>query len=292
MGKYLLSSIFIASLFFGCKQKDITPSWLKINEFSLATNEALQGSNSHNIANVWLYMDNEPLGVFELPCKIPVLDEGEHTFRLFPGIINNGISNTRVRYPFYNEYEVNGTLVKNDTLELNPATTYKSATNFAFIEDFEDAGISFVKGPSSDTDFVFISTESHPDIVKYGDKCGGVFLNQTDSIFTVITESFMNLPKGGEDVYLEIDYRNDNILGMGVLARYADGSSSQHTPLIYMNAQDPGEEVWKKIYIDLKEDVSFEIVAESFEIYFLSVIDTDDNTGEIYIDNVKVVHFE
>ena len=58
-----------------------------------------------------------------------------------------------------------------------------------------------------------------------------------------------------------------------------------------MNPQTTGEEVWKKIYIDLSEDVSFEVGASSYEIYFLSYLDPDKTLGTIYIDNIKVVHF-
>ena len=100
----------------------------------------------------------------------------------------------------------------------------------------------------------------------------------------------LNLPKN-QQVFLEIDYRNDNSISMGVIARYPDLSTSEHTPLVIMNPQTTGEEIWKKIYIDLSEDISFEVGASSYEIYFLSYLDPDKTLGTIYIDNIKVVHF-
>ncbi|NOQ73166.1 MAG: hypothetical protein GQ574_14260 [Crocinitomix sp.] len=286
MIKNLLFITLLSSFLIGCKQDDLTPSWLAIDEFTLTTNLETEGSNSHGITDAWIFMDGRSLGVFELPCKIPVLDEGEHNFIIFAGIKNNGISSTRIRYPFYNTYDVTGVLTLNDTLHLSPTTTYKSDVTFEFNEDFEDPGIGFVKGPTSDTDIVFVDD---PTIVKYGDRCGGIFLTNPDSVYTGSTMSVMNLPKG-EAVFLELDYKNNNSLAMGVIARFPDGSVDEHTILIIMNAQPDGEEVWKKIYVDLKEDVSFNSSVSSFEIYFLAVKDSELDEGRIFIDNVKVVH--
>lgn len=288
MIKNLLFITIFSSFLIGCKQDDITPSWLSIDEFTLTTNVETQGANSHGITDAWIFMDGRSLGVFELPCKIPVLDEGTHNFIIFPGIKNNGISDTRIRYPFYNTFETEGFLTLNDTLHLSPSTTYKATTEFSFNEDFEDPGISFVKGPTSDTDMIFIFD---PEIVEYGEKCGGIFLTNPDSVYAGSTISSMNLPKG-EDVFLELDYKNNNYLAMGVIARFPDGSVTEHTPLIVMNPQPNGEEVWKKIYVDLKEDVSFEVGASSYEIYFLSVKDDELDEGQIYLDNIKVVHYQ
>ena len=91
-------------------------------------------------------MDGEALGVHELPCVIPVLSEGTHQFIIFPGIKNNGISSTRMRYPFYKTFDITAALTKNDTTEFSPVTYYKDNVTFAFMEDFEDAGISLIKG--------------------------------------------------------------------------------------------------------------------------------------------------
>lgn len=286
----LFFTVFVG-LFAGCKQQDLTPSWVRIDQFQLTTNEETQGPNSHGITDAWVFMDNQSLGVFELPCKFPVLDDGEHNFVIFPGIKNNGISGTRTRYPLYTSHEAIETLTLNDTLVILPSITYKNSVQVAFLEDFEDAGISLVKGPSSDTDMVFVNSAEHPEIVKYGDKCGAIFLNEVDSLYTASTQSMMDLPKG-RDVYLEIDYRNSNFLDMGVIARYFDGSVNEHNPLVRMNGQDAGTEVWKKIYIDLKDDVSVELAATSYEIFFVSLLEEASSTAEVYVDNIKVVYIE
>ncbi len=290
MTKNLLFCFFIIAISMGCKKKDLTPSWLRIEDFTLITNPVTQGAASHGITDAWIYMDGEALGVFELPCLLPILDEGKHNFIIFAGIKNNGISDTRTRYPFYKSFDTEVNLVLNDTVVVSPVTSYKDGVVIPFLEDFEDAGISLIKGPTSDTDIVFIKAEDFPEIVAYGNRCGGIFLSATDSVYTGSSQSILDLPKG-ESVYLEVDYRNNNSISTGVIASFIDGATNEHTPLVIMNPQIDGQEVWKKIYINLTEDVSWEVSATSYEFYFLAGFDKNSPLANIYVDNIKVVHF-
>ncbi len=291
MHKILLFLSPIIFIFSGCKQDDITPAWLHIDQIGLTTNEVTQGENSHNITDAWVYMDGVALGVFELPAKIPVLGEGNHDFVIFAGIKNNGISATRTDYPFYERFDTTLNLTKNEITEINPVVQYKQNVQFEMIEDFEGVGIEFVPDVLSDTTIIHMDAATYPDIVKWGNNCGGIFLNQIDSIYKGATTTYMDLPKG-EDVYMEIDYYNTNSLTMGVIANYSSGEYYEHTPLVLMNPQDESEVQWKKIYIDLKEDVSVEINAVSYEIFLLAIKDPDLVDSYIYVDNIKIVRYQ
>ena len=288
MTKILLFTVTILFLFSGCKQDNLTPSWLNIDEFLLETDETYQGANSTKITDAWVYMDGQPLGVFELPANIPILAEGEHSFIIFAGIMDNGRSGERTIYPFYRSYDIDLNLVINDTIAITPVTEYKAATTFAFIEDFESAGFDIVKGAGSDTNITFITKEAYPEIVKYGNKCGGIFLDEIDSLYVGRTNENFILPTN-QDVYLEIDYRNDNSMTMSTI--YEDnGDETQELPYITMVQQTTGEEVWKKMYINLKENISFRVGADNYDVYFLSILDNDKVTGTFYLDNIKIVH--
>ena len=48
MIKPVLLFFSIAFLFYGCKQEDLTPSWIKIDAFDLVTNEETQGWDTHS----------------------------------------------------------------------------------------------------------------------------------------------------------------------------------------------------------------------------------------------------
>lgn len=280
----------LSFILFSCKQEDNTPSWLIINEFDFTTDEPTEGVNSEGITDAWVYMDNQALGVWSLPARIPVLAEGTHDFTIYAGVKMNGISATRVIYPFYTRYDGQINLVKGEEVEVMPSITYKSNVQFQLLEDFEDVGVDFEKDPISDTNMVVIDNSTHPNIVKYGSKCGAIYLDQVDSLYKGVTNTNLNLPGSGAEVYVEMDFRNNNSILLGVIAENSSGTNE--APLVQMNPQTTGEEVWKKIYISLKDNVSFEIFATSFEISLASVLDEGNTNGEVYLDNIKVIRFE
>jgi hypothetical protein len=285
---YLL--LFLSFLFLSaCKKTDNTPSWLVINDFVLTTDEPTEGDNSHGISDVWVYMDNQAIGIFEIPCRIPILAEGPHDFTIYAGVKQNGISSTRVRYPFYDRYDASITLIKDQDVVATPTTKYKSAVQFSMIEDFENIGVDFVRELISDTDIVVLDKVSYPSIVEYGNNCGAIFLTLADSIYKGATSADLNLPGSGADVYVEMDFMNDNSMLLSLKAE--NSTSTNEAPLVQMNPQDPSTMKWKKIYISLKDNVSFEIFATSFEIILTSIIDAEKTSGVVYLDNIKVLHF-
>ncbi len=73
--------------------KDEEPvSFIRVSDFTLTTNGASEGSASENIGDVWLSLDGELLGAYEMPIDIPVIHEGPAQIRAFAGIKENGIS--------------------------------------------------------------------------------------------------------------------------------------------------------------------------------------------------------
>lgn len=270
-----------------CKKDDNTPAWLVIDNFDLVTNEVTEGVNSHGITDAWIFMDGQAIGVFPLPARIPILAEGSHDFVIYAGIKVNGISDTRTKYPFYERYDITLNLAANEEVIVNPTTTYKSNLQFIMIEDFEDVGVDFTKDLVSDTDFVVLDKVTFPSIVKYGNNCGALYLNNTDSLYRGATNANLALPSQTE-IYVEIDFMNTNSIALGVIAENSSGIAT-HPPLVILNPQEQASMVWKKIYINLFDDVNFEINATSFEIYLLSILDAELSSGEIYLDNIKVI---
>jgi len=291
--KHLLLLISSAFLLFSCKE-DTTPAWIEIPDFQLNTVEAIHGVNSHGISDAWVYMDGDALGVFELPARIPILAEGQHEFIIIAGVKNYGMNSRRIKYPFFKSYTTSLNLIKGETILVNPIITYKDEVTLALLEDFEDTGIEFTKTNISDTSLVFIEKSTHPEIVKYGLRCGGIFLTETDSIFKAATSTFLDLPKGGEDVFMEMDFLCNNSCVMGVIAQNS-GATFENTPLaeIFPHVNlGQSEWFWRKIYIDLKDDVNQHQNATSYEVYLLSVLDPANTFGEIYLDNIKIVRYE
>ncbi len=286
--------LLFAALFFAfssCIKNNPDPAWIQINKWTLEPNILSAndpGVLTESITNGWVYVDGELIGVFELPCTIPVLQTGSKTIQVYPTILNNGISATKKIYPFMEVYEVTANLVANETVTLNPVTRYKASAEF-WIEDFELASNNIETDPNSLT---VHTTSSDPLIIQplNGNQFCRITLDATNNTWVGYSTGASSLMLDqGQEVYLEIDYHNSNRITTGLLA--VSSSGTQDNPNIQLNPQDDGEIEWKKIYIDLREIISGSASDAQFQLSFQALIDDGESTGEINIDNIKVVHF-
>lgn len=275
-------------LLFSCVKNNPDPSWLRVNDWDLVANIALSGEEgelTEKITNAKVYVNDELIGIFETPFRIPLLSSGESVIRLDPVVINNGISATKKVYPFTNFYQETVTLVQNDTVVISPITSYKSNSNF-WIEDFEDINISIENDPNTSLANLILSNESLNAF--NGNYYGKVMLNETDSTWVAYTLEQLPIPKG-VDSYLEIDYYNTNDVYQGLI--YLSPSGIQDNVNIRLNAQSPESVVWKKMYIELRELVTASPIQSTFLQSFQANLDADDIEGVICLDNIKVIWF-
>jgi hypothetical protein len=283
--------LFFGALVFllgGCVKNEPAPVWLEINEWSIVDNPLVEpGYLSHNFTDAWVYVDNKLIGVFELPCKIPVMMEGSNkSVRVYPTIRNNGISATKKIYPFCEPYEVYQDLVSGGTITINPVTKYYSNCQF-WLEDFSTSNAEFATDEDVSNAEMYI--EEDPNIVLDG-KYGHVHFEGADSLWVGVSSMPLQLPQGGAEVYLEIEYRNSMPILQGVIAELTSGNEADN-PYISMNAQGANDLEWKKIYIDLREIVSYYTNATGFKQYLKSAINSTYPSGDIYIDNIRLVYF-
>src|SRR3989337_3990814 len=102
--KFVRSSYFvgiIGGIGLACNKEEPIPSYIHIDAINLSTNYTIEGSSSNKILNAWIYIDDQSVGAFELPCTVPVLAVGSHEIKIQAGIKENGIDATRIYYPFY-----------------------------------------------------------------------------------------------------------------------------------------------------------------------------------------------
>ncbi len=283
--------IFILLLSVSCKKTDLTPTWLIINEIKLTTNEPIEGVNSHDIIDAWVYLNNQPKGVWELPAEIPILEEGEFNILVYPGVVQNGTYGERITYPFYNQLSDVKVFKRGDTIVLDLTTSYESSVNFSGKENFEDTGSILNPDTEDDTTKMYnISKTNYPDIVKYGNNCGRIKLHTGDTVCRVLTDVSMNLPSGR--IFMEFDYMNNNSFTVGIIAKTAF-STTILSPEYFVRAQDNNEMTWKKTYVDFSEYIGIQKANGSilFDFYFLAILDDENTEADIYIDNIKFVHY-
>ena len=281
--------VFISFFIFSsCVKSNADPSWLQVNDWVLESNISLSGEEgelTQNFSNAKVFVNDQLIGIFETPFRIPLLLEGASNLKIFPVVINNGISATKKVYPFVDRYELDVTLVKNETVEVSPVTRYNSNTNF-WVEDFEDINISIENDPNTSAATLQFSNDDLT--ASNGNYYGKVVLNNVDSSWVAYTTDELYIPKG-VDVYLEVDYFNTNDVYQGLISVSPSGVTNNVN--IRMNGQEIEDVQWKKIYIELKELVIGSPNQSSFKQSFIANFDNGEVEGIICLDNIKVVWF-
>lgn len=284
--RYLYIFVLLSFGLSSCVKNNPAPIWLDISKWTLNSNPNSgmnPGQLTQNFTDVWVYIDGSVVGVFELPCKVPVLVSGSCKVTLYPTVRNNGISATKKIYPFVEPYEKTMDLVAGETYTINPTTRYFSETKF-WVEDFENSTIKLTPDPMSNSSLL---VENNSTIGPWG-YYGHIALTSADSLWVALSTDIMYLPKSGAEVYLEVNYKNTNSILTGIIS-YINGSGSDN-PNISMNSQS-SDVTWKKIYIDLKDIVSNTPSATYYRPYFRTLLDSGLSSSDVYIDNIKVVHF-
>ena len=270
--------LFISICIFSCdKNENIQeiPSYLSVSNINLVTNSN-QGSNTHKITDVWLYVNDQFKGAYELPSTIPLLHKDTNNIKIFAGIKDNGISSTRVRYHFYKSFEKNVFLVEDSIVNIQPSFRYTDNAIVEF-ENFEGVGTNIDTTLNSEVDFE-IKTENENNFA-YA-HISGDYLK-----FEAATDDFENLPQQGSPVYLEVDYQSNHTALIG--AYINNPTSVINRDLVWIS---PKEEDWNKIYINMTKTVSEALGNNSIKFY-INVFRTD-TTKEAWIkfDNLKIIY--
>lgn len=280
----LFGIFFLILILFSCSKNNPNPSWIEVNEWKLISNKTnKEGELSHNFTNAYIEIDDKTIGFFELPIKLPILESGKHIIKVYPVVLNNGISASKTIYPFCLPYKIDIELNQNKTLTINPQTSYYTDCNF-WIEDFEDAGIK-IKSESGYEDL--LSTGNDKKHLKYGNNYGRILVTKDNPIWQGKTNMNATLPQG-KNIYLELDYLNTNNLLTGVYTNNPSGIS--YNPNVTLNAQDKSNLKWKKVYIDLRQMVSYSMSGSIFEQYFRVTNSSSIDTNFVLLDNIKLIY--
>src|SRR5690554_2390995 len=261
-GVYL---IFLMTVFLSCdifdEEEDI-PGFIYIESADLQTLPG-QGSNSSSIIDITAYANSQFLGTFELLATISVLATGEIQLTLAPGIKNNGMISDRRLYPFYQLYRSTFTAIPDAVVPVEPDSNitfkyYDDGLKF-FIEDFEATGYDLVETTNSNA--VLNQITSPPENVKDGYTLEVLLIPDDHNHFEVRTDwDLSNLPKGN-NMYLEIDFKGSVPLEIGIITR------SPVVQKIFALGLVP-QENFTKVYVDLTDKISREIMTTHYEIYF------------------------
>lgn len=280
--------LFVLFLLLSRCGKDVPPpSYLHISEFTLENNSNLNyGQLTHAFMDVYVYAnDDNLLGVFPVPCTIPLNLEGVYQLRLIPAVRKNGQSGAKTRYPFVEQYVETVNFIRLDTVHVAPKTKYYSTTQ-VWYEDFEDASTQVQSSGLSQTDMV---KSNNPAILtpRNGNFFGYVALNSEIFLWDATTSTDWALNPNNE-AYLEIDFYNTNSIQTGIRSVGPLGINTFQHVLIVAQKQD--EIAWKKMYIELKPFLSASGWGSTYKLMMSSILESNLSDSFVAIDNIKLVY--
>jgi hypothetical protein len=281
--------IFFSLTFFfvlvqACR-KSAVPSYLFIPgfDFEVLSN---QGTDSHNFTEVWLYKDEQPLGVFAPPAMVPVIHDGSASIKVFAGIKNNGISDTRIRYPFITAFDTMLNFAPGHTDTIIPHFKYEELCTIEQ-QGFESgnflvelSGNAGVFSAVTDDNLVFEGNRSGLGLLNSG--AGKIyFKDDTNREFI-----------GGQMYFLEMNYSCNNKMSVGLLVMEASGITKELALIVNPTQSADGTPVWKKIYVDFGAIPQKHPQALFYEWYIESIPDVPNKAIEVYLDNLKWVKWQ
>ncbi|MFC2097411.1 hypothetical protein ACFLSI_03650 [Bacteroidota bacterium] len=268
-----LSALYLFSCDIINPSEDI-PSYVRIDSLILKTKYLEQGSASHNLTDIWISIEGDKFGTFELPALIPILRTGETNIVIRPSYRVDDQVLVREPYAFTDPFIIDTILTEGSILHLKPIVYYNENAEFLFLEDFEKTGYSFTTN-RSDTALIIVN-----NTFSDGEHSGGIFLSNTNPFFEAISPE-MDIPKANTPIYLEFSYKNNYNFEVGFFA-----NTIAYTYIAHLSPRDN----WKRITININglikqnQDSNFKIAFRA------SLIDTISKP-EIYLDNIKIIHF-
>jgi len=283
---FLFVLLLLGSCSFFDKHED-TPSYIHIEKFNLTTT-SIQGTNSNNITDAWVFVNGNSMGVFELPCTIPVLEEGDTRITIYAGIKDDGISAIRKIYPFYTNYVVDKYLIRGLVDTISPTCVYFDPPLCNIDkEEFEDAGIKFIADASSTINVTKTNLVGEIFEDQYS---GKIEMNSADILMKSFYTTDFQFPGNGGQAYVELNYKNNIEFTIGLEITEPLNIINTDNTRINPSYDDSENLVWKKIYVNLTDLINLHPNATNYRIYIKAVNSEALNGQFVLIDNFKVLY--
>lgn len=267
-------------MFASCKKDGAVPAYV---QFSTPTVVDANGRDvSSKITDLWVYVNDQPVGVWEPGKRIPMITDGNSNVKLIAGVRKDGLTDARIQYPFYATWQQQVPLVPEQTATLSPVIHYYPNLNY-WLVDFE-IGQRFDTIQGSTAALELVASDS--TLIGQGIQNGRITLDTEHSLYRAVSsDAFSNI---GSTAFLEMDYRSDTRLLVGVYYTYA--GSETPAPYVYAlpTKRADGSMPWNKIYIDLAEAWNVP-GALNKRIYLKAELENGATAGTIEMDNIKLV---
>ena len=294
----ILTSIAALLLCLSCNKfegEQTVPAFISIDAINVANDPNNSVSNysgcfTSKIDAVQIILrnseENHDLGTYELPCKVPVLRQGNYTISLLPIIRLNGMSSTRQNYPFYRNINIaNQTLVPDSCINLGTQTSYYDSVGGYFRKVWEEYFEPEI--PTLSLPDTIVHRVSSPDTVRSDRGCGAVYLAPDKSSIVFISNEEFTVTNNNA-LILELDYWTNVPLSAGLCSQTS--LNSRYETNFALTLYPNFEKGWNKIYINLGKLWKQYNWYKTFRIAFQAV-NENGIEGKVYIDNIKLTAY-
>jgi len=317
MRKYIYITAFL--LFFaGCNQTDLTPAYIVIDEEVLVNcidistfNEEtviqqpiydsyqLEALKSQRFSAIWVTINNnDERGVWELPCKIPILASGPVTLKFSPAYHKNGMSTILPGYRMVSSLEKQIIVEKEKEIRFTKDDLkfkYDPRVFFPLLEIFEQSTRFSQREEGIGANIVLDN--------KDGRSVGLVELNNSLSHFDIMTDHLRLAYKGENFTLLELEYKIEytasatpSILPeFAVEVRYTNTYNYPvHAPLVNFRYNKNKE--WRTVYVDLSKVIgegSLGGILSDLKICLTASMPENETYSNIkfFFDNIKITTY-
>lgn len=280
MTRTLLLAGLCTALLTACKKDGAIPAYVEISS-PVVVDAAGQGISS-KITDLWVFVNDQPAGVWEPGKRIPLIAAGTATVKVIAGVRKNGITDNRIQYPFYATWQQQVDLVPEHTTTLAPEVQYYPGLD-QWLADF-NTGIRF---DTVDCTATMQLVASDSTLVGQGLRNGRIDLDPEHSMYRGVSsgDPFTNT---GNVAFLELDYRSDTRLLIGV--RYLLKGWQREVAYLYAvpTKKADGSMPWNKIYVDLAEPWNAGGALDK-RFYIKAELENGATTGVVEVDNIKLV---
>lgn len=258
------------------------------------------GSPSAKIPYAWVYLDDNPVGTFQIPCTFPMIAaNGPHNIKIYPGVIPVGINSPAAIYPFYQFYSFNINLQQGSTYKFKPTSEYYTWAKFPYMENFEgetagipSSGIINYHGGGNATGASTTSmyVTQNPALVYGGSgKSGMVVVNQNAPYYAGVTFFGKDsLPNSSTPVYVELNYRCTAEFAIGLFQSDLQSDTAlmaSPTAIVYPT------QTWTKMYVCLNTTLQqYSYSSYRHQLYFTMQWNQGDPNDTLLLDNIKILY--
>jgi hypothetical protein len=270
-------------IFSQCKKAEV-PAFIHIPAYVFQVRPG-EGTANQKITEAWVYNNEQLLGIYDLPAVVPFIQDGNNNIQIFPGIKNNGLSDSRIKYVFCPGFDTIVSVQPGDSVSVTPKFEYFEQ---AVIEELGfESGNFLVSMPGNNGTF---SAITDPNVVFEGTRCGKGVIDASQSRLYFMRDENLGY-SAGNYYFLEMNYSANNKFSVGLLITEG-GIETKYFALIINSTQTQnGTPNWNKIYVDFGDLPSKHPQATSFKFFVEMIPDESGKACELYLDNLKWVQW-